>query len=126
MTCRPASYSQNNNQNYFVNEGKTSSRVLQAPGGKSSINLGWDNHNDKGKEWFDYFHLHFMFTKVPRLRLAYPQSMCKFKIEKEARKTTTNNSFASGKTMNSGNVLTERPSLRVSNPPGGRSSICLG
>jgi hypothetical protein len=43
MTPRPAFYSQNENQNYFVNEGKTSSRVLQAPGGTSSINLCWDH-----------------------------------------------------------------------------------
>jgi hypothetical protein len=50
MSSRPAFYSQNENQNYFVHEGKTSSRVLQAPGGKSSINLCWDNHiDDDGK-----------------------------------------------------------------------------
>lgn len=29
------------NQNYFVNEGKPTSRVSQAPGGRSSVNLGW-------------------------------------------------------------------------------------
>jgi len=49
MTSRPAFYSQNDNQNYFVNEGKTSSRVLQAPGGKSSINLCWDQDANDGE-----------------------------------------------------------------------------
>lgn len=44
---RPSSYSCNDNQNYFVADGKTTSRVLQEPGGKSSISLGW---TDKGAE----------------------------------------------------------------------------
>ena len=44
---RPSSYSCNDNQNYFVTDGKTTSRVLQAPGGKSSISLGW---TDSGAE----------------------------------------------------------------------------
>jgi len=38
-----AGYSCNDNQNYFVEDGKTTSRVLQDPGGKSSICLGWDS-----------------------------------------------------------------------------------
>jgi len=42
MTSRPPFYSANDNQNYFVSKGKTSSRVLQAPGGSSSISLGWN------------------------------------------------------------------------------------
>jgi hypothetical protein len=46
MTSRPAFYGQNNNQNYFTNDGKTSSRVLQAPGGSSSISLSWNVDND--------------------------------------------------------------------------------
>lgn len=45
MVTRPAFYSANDNQNYFVGEGKTTSRVLNPPGGRSSINLGWDNHD---------------------------------------------------------------------------------
>lgn len=46
---RPAFYSQNDNQNYFVSNQRTSSRVLQQPGGSSSINLSWENHNQDGK-----------------------------------------------------------------------------
>ena len=42
---RPTSYSCNDNQNYFVSKGKTTSRVLQQPGGLSSINLSWHDEN---------------------------------------------------------------------------------
>lgn len=36
-----AGYSCNDNQNYFVQNGRTTSRVLQEPGGRTSIDLGW-------------------------------------------------------------------------------------
>ena len=36
------SYAQNANQNYFVQGGRTTSRVLQQPGGGSSLSLGWE------------------------------------------------------------------------------------
>ncbi len=39
--------------------------------------------------------------------------------------SVSSNQFASGSRMNSGNVLTDRPSSRVTQPPGGRSSICF-
>jgi len=41
------SYSCNDNQNYFVQGGKTTSRVLKQPGGGSSISLGWDTGADE-------------------------------------------------------------------------------
>eukprot|EP00816_Leptocylindrus_hargravesii_P010347 CAMPEP_0196821994 /NCGR_PEP_ID=MMETSP1362-20130617/81777_1 /TAXON_ID=163516 /ORGANISM="Leptocylindrus danicus, Strain CCMP1856" /LENGTH=78 /DNA_ID=CAMNT_0042201405 /DNA_START=443 /DNA_END=676 /DNA_ORIENTATION=+ len=37
------SYSCNDNQNYFLEDGRTTSRVLSVPGGQSSINLKWDS-----------------------------------------------------------------------------------
>ena len=93
MTSRPASYGQNNNQNYFMSDGKTSSRVLQAPGGSSSISLSWnDGDNDNSN----------------------------------VNKKVSNNAFANGNDMNCGNVLTDRPSSRVLNPPGGKSSVTFG
>mmetsp|Transcript_28960 Transcript_28960/g.78427 ORF Transcript_28960/g.78427 Transcript_28960/m.78427 type:complete len:150 (+) Transcript_28960:149-598(+) len=43
------------------------------------------------------------------------------------RKThISSNVFASSSTTNSFNVLTDRPTSRVSNPPGGRSNFTLG
>ena len=47
MASRPASYSCNDNQNYFVDDGRTTSRVLQVPGGNSSISLEWDENASK-------------------------------------------------------------------------------
>ena len=91
MTSRPAFYGQNNNQNYFMADGKTSSRVLQAPGGRSSISLSWNDENAG-----------------------------------EMNINSSNNVFANGNNMNCGNVLTERPSSRVLNPPGGKSSVTFG
>ena len=35
----------------------------------------------------------------------------------------SSNQYASGSRMNSGNVITDRPSSRVTQPPGGKSSI---
>jgi len=93
MTSRPPFYSANDNQNYFVSNGKTTSRVLQAPGGSSSISLGWSEATTSNNN---------SVTQV------------------------SNNSFANGTNMNCGNVLTDRPSSRVTNPPGGKSSISLG
>jgi len=49
MTTRPPFYSANDNQNYFVSHGKTASRVLQAPGGISSISLGWNGTEKDSK-----------------------------------------------------------------------------
>lgn len=54
-------------------------------------------------------------------------------ISKEVPSTSRNlglqvscNKFASGSNMNSGNVITDRPSSRVTQPPGGKSSIHFG
>mmetsp|Transcript_6595 Transcript_6595/g.9969 ORF Transcript_6595/g.9969 Transcript_6595/m.9969 type:complete len:91 (+) Transcript_6595:210-482(+) len=38
------SYGCNDNQNYFMEEGRTTSRVTNNPGGKSTICLGWDTN----------------------------------------------------------------------------------
>ncbi len=51
--------------------------------------------------------------------------------KKEGKETSTNpnvssNVYASGSNMNSGNVITDRPTSRVLNPPGGKSSFSLG
>jgi len=43
-----------------------------------------------------------------------------------APKRESSNSFASGSNQNVGNHVTNTPTTRVSKPPGGTSSICLG
>ena len=40
-------------------------------------------------------------------------------------KNISSNAFASGTNQNAGNVITDRPTTRVSAPPGGRSSFSL-
>jgi hypothetical protein len=53
------SYGINDNQNVFTKDGRTTSRVLNVPGGKSSVNLGWDEQEKnepqlpRGKKRFD-------------------------------------------------------------------------
>uniref|UniRef100_A0A6V2BN85 Uncharacterized protein n=1 Tax=Ditylum brightwellii TaxID=49249 RepID=A0A6V2BN85_9STRA len=61
-------YSCNDNQNYFVGDGRTTSRVLAEPGGKSSICLGYDDSSsnvtkpkptiDDEREFFFLITLH--------------------------------------------------------------------
>ena len=43
-----------------------------------------------------------------------------------SRSLVSNSAFADGNNMNSGNVLTDRPSFRVLNLPGGKSTVFLG
>lgn len=45
--------------------------------------------------------------------------------KQEEKKTVSSNSFASGANMNACNVLTDRPTSRVSMPPGGHTSLRL-
>lgn len=138
MTYRPAFYSQNENQNYFVPEGRTSSRVMQAPGGTSSINLCWDNPKDNGETIDNYTYsavivnLHHFFNSTCYVLLTSPSRFLlpldvvgQLPATKSESIKVSNNSFANGNNMNCGNVLTERPSSRVIHPPGGKSTICL-
>ena len=113
---RPAFYNANDNQNYFVNDGRTSSRVSQAPGGRSSINLSWDNNVKLGEFWSYWYS-----RKIYKFVFDFSQIWYNFKLDK--RTDISNNSFANGASMNNGNVLTERPSSRVLMPPGGKSSV---
>lgn len=45
--------------------------------------------------------------------------------ETSTTQSVSSNAFASGANMNSANVLTDRPTSRVSRPPGGHTSIRL-
>ena len=51
-------YGMNENQNHLVGDGRTTSRVLSEPGGKSSIHLGWDSPKKSSE-----FVIEFSFAK---------------------------------------------------------------
>jgi len=40
-------------------------------------------------------------------------------------RAVSSNVYANGSSQNTGNVITDRPTSRVTQPPGGRSSVCL-
>ncbi|KAL7443954.1 hypothetical protein ACHAXM_010964 [Skeletonema potamos] len=82
-------------------EGNT--RVKRS-GGKSSVQLGWDWESPEPKKKKEKVENNF----DPK------------------EKAPSSNDFASGHSQNTGNVLTDRPTSKVTQPPGGRSSIILG
>lgn len=114
---RPAHYGCNDNQNYFVEGGKTTSRVLQQPGGASSISLGWEEPKKITPP---------QKKEVNEIKEQRQNTNQKPTSEKATNERVSSNSFASGSNMNSGNVITDRPTSRVLNPPGGKSSFTLG
>jgi hypothetical protein len=162
------SYSANDNQNFFVQAGRTTSRVLSRPGGNGSISLGGyspeeleelrrkreakeaaaaagatagavtadvkeNSNNVKTEE----------NVQPKNGEQGHPNDKTEKDDEKDGASptlSTTNNkkgpvqptasissnAFASASTTNSFNVLTDRPTSRVSRPPGGHTSIRLG
>uniref|UniRef100_A0A7S2QZQ3 Microtubule-associated protein Jupiter n=1 Tax=Eucampia antarctica TaxID=49252 RepID=A0A7S2QZQ3_9STRA len=106
-------YGCNDNQNYFVEGGKPSSRVLQQPGGKSSISLGWEEPKKIAP------------SRIDKEEKSKVEEEDESKVEDNKKEKVSSNAYASGSNMNSGNVITERPSSRVINPPGGKSSFSL-
>ena len=114
------------------------------PGGKSSISLGWDQTPTKKTA-------KALSTETPQFgggdvdvdeAIANKEGMkspfkcvkegmkSPFKCVKEGMKSplkcVSSNSFANGNSQNVGNVLTDRPTSRVLQPPGGQSSITFG
>jgi SPIRAL1-like protein len=94
------------------------------PGGKSSISLGWDQTpKDKTAK--------ASTTETPQVvneKLSggdVDEAIVKEGM-KSPVKCVSSNSFANGDSQNVGNVLTDRPTSRVLQPPGGRSSITFG
>jgi len=101
---------------------KTWNRVLQPPGGRSSIQLGWE-------ESFDQVTV---AKNQPTEHESSEENICGItsnQVPSNCRNLglpISCNKFASGSNMNSGNVITDRPSSRVTQPPGGKSSIHFG
>uniref|UniRef100_A0A7S1ZUX8 Uncharacterized protein n=1 Tax=Trieres chinensis TaxID=1514140 RepID=A0A7S1ZUX8_TRICV len=118
------SYSANDNQNYFVEDGRTTSRVLQNPGGKTSINLAWDEPEPARKSKSKKVEEEEEKKREEEKKTAAASAAPSYAAG--CRSSVSSNAYASGSDMNSGNVITNRPSSRVSQPPGGRSQITLG
>jgi hypothetical protein len=89
---------------FTMNGKRTSTRVLDEPGGKSSVNLEWESPEPKQKKFCDS-------NSDPK---------------EKASSSVSSNAYANGHSQNTGNVLTDRPTSKVTQPPGGRSSIRLG
>lgn len=115
------SYSANNNQNIFVQSGRTTSRVLAPPGGHTSICIGGYQEP--------------VHKKTTAATKTEPEaSVKKENVEKQANtvkqlpvtkhvdQPISINAYAKSGT----NVITGRSSSRVLQPPGGHSSIVLG
>eukprot|EP00986_Skeletonema_menzelii_P012396 scaffold6832_cov81-Skeletonema_menzelii.AAC.19 len=96
-----------NNENIFVNGKRTSSRITEEPGGKSSVQLGWDWDSPEPKQKKEKTNDSSFHASVPKV-------------------TISSNAYANGHSQNTGNVLTDRPTSKVTQPPGGRSSITFG
>eukprot|EP01138_Halocafeteria_seosinensis_P002708 gb/GECG01002769.1/.p1 GENE.gb/GECG01002769.1/~~gb/GECG01002769.1/.p1 ORF type:complete len:140 (+),score=25.82 gb/GECG01002769.1/:1-420(+) len=133
-----------------IRDDRRSTRVSQAPGGKTSINLFGGDHDEKllGSE---QQHKEENVAPKPTERAApgykemdnskenaTPQehegSMARPKepvptgemVEPPSNTELSSNNFASGGHQNSGNYITGRPTSRRIQPPGGSSSIVLG
>ena len=129
-------YSCNDNQNYFVEDGRTTSRVLQAPGGKTSINLGWDSSNDENTTNSNSRRQKSNDDVAGKIGAANNSvaTGCRTTGQAKSRNldvsgpeyNVSGNAFANGNNQNCGNVITDRPSSRVLAPPGGKTSIQLG
>ncbi|KAG7345359.1 hypothetical protein IV203_032890 [Nitzschia inconspicua] len=159
------SYSANDNQNFFVQSGRTTSRVLHTPGGECSISLGGytpaelermrqlrekRNGIKKVEDTGSSMVMVKENSTIAKLDVVSKEETKPSDIDgnpsqKEQKKdedavvtteaTTTqpqptaskkgvsSNAFASSSTTNSFNVLTDRPTSRVTNPPGGKDNL---
>lgn len=97
----------------FANGKRTSSRVLEEPGGKSSVQLGWDSPKRK-------------IQKTGETKEFMSESNHEQEKESFNPMAVSSNVYANGNSQNTGNFLTDRPTSKVSQPPGGKSSIQFG
>lgn len=113
----------------FPKSGRTTSRVLQQPGGKSSVQLGWGDSpkkEDKPKEdakVVDSIAVAKEGSTAASSDTKKNGAKVDANVEAKVETTVSSNAFATGSAQNTGNVLTDRPTSRVTQPPGGKSSI---
>jgi hypothetical protein len=130
----------NNTTNWmeYSTAAMTSRGSRTPPGGKSSISLGWDQTpNEKTAKATTTELLDDVDEAIANKEGMKSPFKCvkegmksPFKCVKEGMKSpvkcVSSNSFANGNSQNVGNVLTDRPTSRVLQPPGGQSSITFG
>lgn len=119
----------NQNAGNFITD-RPSTRVHCRPGGNSTICLGGDPMPSSVQP-----------RSPQNQRVTTPQGQGRPEVDRPApavaavkpessgaanRQAVSSNVFANGANQNAGNFITDRPSTRVHQGPGGRSSICLG
>eukprot|EP01063_Lacrimia_lanifica_P031047 TRINITY_DN5045_c0_g2_i1.p1 TRINITY_DN5045_c0_g2~~TRINITY_DN5045_c0_g2_i1.p1 ORF type:complete len:130 (+),score=47.54 TRINITY_DN5045_c0_g2_i1:66-455(+) len=114
---------------------KSSTRVHAAPGGQSSLSLGWDDGSAQkpapkinkaavyNEEVTNAPAVRYEATAGDVMGGAPPQQQQQQQAPPPPGAAVSSNKWASNQSQNSGNVLSERPSVRLHAPPGGKSSI---
>ena len=149
-------YGMNDNQNNSAfMAGRTTSRVMRPPGGKSSVQLGWDS-SPGGSNKDVSSSSSFKKEVVPKKADDDATKMLMMQVKGDAlvangnakgkengfdvadgalvasssssnnnssSRSVSSNVYANGSSQNTGNVITDRPSYKVTQPPGGKSSI---
>jgi hypothetical protein len=148
-------YGMNDNQNNSAfMAGRTTSRVMRPPGGKSSVQLGWDSSpGGSNKANSSSSSSSFKKEVVPKKADDDATKMLMMQVKGDAvvangnvkgkengfavadgalvassssnnsSRSVSSNVYANGSSQNTGNVITDRPSYKVTQPPGGKSSI---
>ncbi|KAL3759717.1 hypothetical protein ACHAWU_008211 [Discostella pseudostelligera] len=148
-------YGMNDNQNYFTDGKRTTSRVTNEPGGKSTVKLGWDSPKAKEPKPSNEGKMEKKETLMKvdgtsattTTTTTASSSATKRKMSdrstgsgistdsssshshsgssssSSSSRGISSNAYANGASQNTGNVITDRPTSRVTQPPGGVSSI---
>lgn len=150
-------YGMNDNQNNSAfMAGRTTSRVMRPPGGKSSVQLGWDSSPGGSNKAVSSSSSSFKKEVVPKKDDDDATKMLMMQVKGDAlvangnakgkengfdvadgalvasssssnnnssSRSVSSNVYANGSSQNTGNVITDRPSYKVTQPPGGKSSI---
>jgi hypothetical protein len=104
-------YSANNNQNAFVQQGRSTSRVLQPPGGASSFSIA----NGGPVE-----------TVQTRTRPQQASQEAPIPIVKSQLETSNVSATPISNADGVGTKPQHRPVYNIKNPPGGKSTFTLG
>jgi len=113
VTCSSNKFASGANQNCGnVITDRPTTRLHQAPGGASTLSLGNDDVESSAAktkaECAAGTHNNVVAGRPP------------------AVETTSSNKFANGANQNCGNSITDRPTTRVHQAPGGASTVRLG